>query len=266
MKKFFTVLSLALLTMSAWAANSYVKGATEEGQITSLSQANALGDEEYFAFYGNAVVTVFKNGYLFLRDESGFAQIKEVTDGEFENGQVLHPSWEAIKTSNDGWVWYYNPAGLFATDEINAELAAPIEITGAVDESMLNAYVVVKKVNKGFFPMRTIPLPDGTSIGITSCLWASNQPASGDYNVYGIICKVDGALMFNLVDFEKYFLRGDVNNDGEVKIGDVTALINYLLSGDTTGINLLAADCDQNGEIKIGDVTALINFLLSGTW
>ena len=62
------------------------------------------------------------------------------------------------------------------------------------------------------------------------------------------------------------FLRGDVDMSGDVKIGDVTALINYLLSGDATGISLQAADCDQNGEIKIGDVTALINFLLSGTW
>ncbi len=62
------------------------------------------------------------------------------------------------------------------------------------------------------------------------------------------------------------FIRGDVNGDGQVKIGDVTALINYLLSGDTSSINLQAADCNQNGEIKIGDVTALINYLLSGTW
>ena len=65
---------------------------------------------------------------------------------------------------------------------------------------------------------------------------------------------------------EPEFLRGDVDNNGEVKIGDVTALINYLLSGDASEINLQAADCDQNGEIKIGDVTALINYLLSGNW
>ena len=62
------------------------------------------------------------------------------------------------------------------------------------------------------------------------------------------------------------FQRGDVNGDGQVKIGDVTTLINYLLSGDASGINLQAADCDQNGQVKIGDVTALINYLLSGTW
>ena len=62
------------------------------------------------------------------------------------------------------------------------------------------------------------------------------------------------------------FLRGDVDNNGEVKIADVTALINYLLSGDASAINLLAADCDENGEVKIADVTTLINYLLSGSW
>ena len=61
-------------------------------------------------------------------------------------------------------------------------------------------------------------------------------------------------------------LRGDVNGDGQVKISDVTALINYLLSGDASAINLQAADCNQDGNVKIGDVTALINYLLSGTW
>ena len=62
------------------------------------------------------------------------------------------------------------------------------------------------------------------------------------------------------------FLRGDVDNNGEVKIGDVTALISYLLSGDASEVNIQAADCDQNGEVKIGDVTTLISYLLSGTW
>ena len=62
------------------------------------------------------------------------------------------------------------------------------------------------------------------------------------------------------------FLRGDVNGDGQVKISDVTALINYLLSGDASAINLQAADCNQDGQVKISDVTALINYLLSSTW
>ena len=51
-----------------------------------------------------------------------------------------------------------------------------------------------------------------------------------------------------------------------MKIADVTALINYLLSGDASLVNVQNADCDQSGDVKIADVTALINYLLSGVW
>ena len=37
-------------------------------------------------------------------------------------------------------------------------------------------------------------------------------------------------------------LRGDVNGDGSVNISDVTALIDYLLSGNASGINLSGAE------------------------
>ncbi len=61
-------------------------------------------------------------------------------------------------------------------------------------------------------------------------------------------------------------LRGDVDEDGNVNIADVTALIDYLLSGNTDGINLDNADCNQDSNINIADVTALIDYLLSGAW
>jgi len=60
------------------------------------------------------------------------------------------------------------------------------------------------------------------------------------------------------------FLRGDVDGDGNVSISDVTALIDYLLSNDATGIDTDAADCDEDGSISISDVTALIDSLLIG--
>ena len=61
-------------------------------------------------------------------------------------------------------------------------------------------------------------------------------------------------------------LRGDVNGDGSVNISDVTALIDYLLSGNASGINLSGADCNQDSSVNISDVTSLIDYLLSGTW
>ncbi len=59
---------------------------------------------------------------------------------------------------------------------------------------------------------------------------------------------------------------GDVNGDGQVNISDVTALIDYLLSDDASGVNLSEADCNRDGSISISDVTALIDYLLNGSW
>ncbi len=61
-------------------------------------------------------------------------------------------------------------------------------------------------------------------------------------------------------------LRGDVNMSNDVTIADVTALIDYLLSGDPTGISLQNADCNLVDGVTIADVTALIDYLLSGNW
>ena len=62
------------------------------------------------------------------------------------------------------------------------------------------------------------------------------------------------------------FIRGDVDMDGDVDIADVTALINYLLSLNATGISLDAANCNQDADVNISDVTTLINYLLNGSW
>ena len=61
-------------------------------------------------------------------------------------------------------------------------------------------------------------------------------------------------------------LRGDVNNSGDVTIGDVSALIDYLLTKDATGINLGNADCNLDETVTIGDVSALIDYLLTKAW
>ena len=61
-------------------------------------------------------------------------------------------------------------------------------------------------------------------------------------------------------------LRGDVNLSNDVTIADVTALIDYLLSGDSSSISLVNANCNQDSDVTIADVTALIDYLLSGAW
>ena len=254
----------ACYTTSQQPAVLYVEyvPAEDEG-ITKLSEANALDDDENFTFNGDAVVTVCWKGSVYVRDESGYGQIANY-DGTFENGQVLSQGWNATKTSVDGWVKFIDAADLSASGETNAELAAAQKLT-SVDESMLNAYVYVEKVYKSFLPIRAITLADGTTISLTG---TGNQPATGNYNIYGIIWKSGDALVFEPVAWETYvepptFLRGDVNKDTEVNIADVTALIDMLLSNAEM---IPEADCNQDTEMNIADVTALIDYLLNGAW
>lgn len=88
------------------------------------------------------------------------------------------------------------------------------------------------------------------------------------------VTNADGTATIPLADVEDmYFsneggttptvLLGDVDMDGEVTIADVTALLDYLLSGNATGLDLAAADADGDTTVSIADVSIIIDMLLS---
>jgi hypothetical protein len=58
-------------------------------------------------------------------------------------------------------------------------------------------------------------------------------------------------------------LIGDVNGDGEVTIGDVSALIDYLLGNSGSVVSFEDADINGDGEVAISDISALIDLILS---
>jgi Leucine-rich repeat (LRR) protein len=59
-------------------------------------------------------------------------------------------------------------------------------------------------------------------------------------------------------------IPGDVNGDTFVTIADVSALIDYLLNGDDSNINIDNANVNGDSDVGIADVSALIDMLLSG--
>ena len=108
-----------------------------------------------------------------------------------------------------------------------------------------------------------------------------NQPLTLTFDVYGAIkvmstaeYKITVSLEENYIIVEKItpeppaYLRGDVDNDGDVDIDDVTRLIDVVLGKDIT-YNAAAADCNTetgDGSVDIDDVTALISRVLTGSW
>ncbi len=60
---------------------------------------------------------------------------------------------------------------------------------------------------------------------------------------------------------ESEFILGDVNNDGEVGIGDIVAITNVMAGIETNETIKAAADVNGDGEVGIGDIVAVTNIM-----
>ena len=54
-------------------------------------------------------------------------------------------------------------------------------------------------------------------------------------------------------------LRGDVNGDGEVNVGDLVCVSNYMAGDDSVSKD--AADVNQDGEVNVGDMVVISNIM-----
>ena len=113
----------------------------------------------------------------------------------------------------------------------------------------------------------TLPVSGKTVAGVIEVDMATVP--SGQHTIHWMIGANNGAWSgyFGEVNSMSFYnSRGDSDMDGTVDISDVTVLIDYLLNGDATGIDLSGADCDYSGDIGISDVSVLIDYLLTGLW
>ena len=95
--------------------------------------------------------------------------------------------------------------------------------------------------------------------------WWYQATEAGTYNV--VITFDPAADDMNKITFTatpaSAYEMGDVDHSGDISIGDVTALIDMLLTGGEVPAE---ANCDGQEGVSIGDVTALIDYLLNGQW
>lgn len=69
-------------------------------------------------------------------------------------------------------------------------------------------------------------------------------------------CDVDSFTVVSPV------IPGDVNDDKEVTVADVNAVISLIIGGTSAGVNANRADVNGDGEINIADVNAIISIIL----
>ena len=115
------------------------------------------------------------------------------------------------------------------------------QLTGLVD----NPYEVVRTNEEQVVYLAAYA--DGYAIGKNDSGWIGFEP-------------------FVVPAIESTLNIGDVNNDGFINVGDVTALISHLLANDVEDsetFNSENADINRDGSWSVSDVTALINLVLN---
>jgi hypothetical protein len=60
-------------------------------------------------------------------------------------------------------------------------------------------------------------------------------------------------------DIKEFVIRGDVNGDGEVNVGDLVCVSNFMAGDDAVSKD--AADVNQDGEVNVGDMVVISNIM-----
>lgn len=117
--------------------------------------------------------------------------------------------------------------------------------------------------NYRYGPTATTTITTGTSYATAKRNNNYSYYFTGDGSDYIFTFDSDN-LTFKLEVAEEpsTLLLGDVDDDGEVNIQDVTKLIDYLIGGEISPFNFTNADVTQDLSVDIADVTKLIDILL----
>lgn len=99
----------------------------------------------------------------------------------------------------------------------------------------------------------TIQIKAPNKAGIYNCHLSNIEFATSSFNLINL---AETSFQINVN------LTGDVNNDGTVDISDVVALVNFILSTESTEFDNNSADINKDGYIDISDVVALVNIIL----
>lgn len=227
--------------------------------------------------FNNPVTAVYQSGnQLYINDASGFMLVYGHLDTQYTNG-------DQISGIAGNWKLYNGMSEMIPivstfTEGTPGTPVTPTTITiEEIDQSMIHNYLRIENVTLAAADTvgRNFTMTDETGemimrLNFTEVTIGEDFDYDATYNVEGFLAyykKSDGTveqLQFypNLIQKVggTVVVAGDVDGDGAVTAGDVTALYNYILNNDSSSI--VNGDQDGDGSITAGDVTFVYNILL----
>ena len=138
----------------------------------------------------------------------------------------------------------------------------------ALGNAATNHTLSVNKMNNGdyLFVMYSLDftaLVDGTLLTIPVTIGNDAKTGNGNLNTIrssgeDVVSHQHESKSFTIS--VKEVKKGDVNGDGEVNVGDIMAVINYM-AGQTENIDKKVGDVNNDGNVNVGDIMAIINIM-----
>ena len=289
--------SMAGASVWAWTSEGSVTGSTWPGKAISSLDKVTINDIEWNCLHVDAdqVSVIFNNGDGGFENQTATINVTRDAFFIYPNSDVTAYNYDAADTYQDVTEKY---AGAGAASYEHVYVLGNINTTGwspsnGFEMTTTNGEKYTATINfvdpyggYSYFSFSTAlgaTWADiaGNRMGATSDNFLINEArlgtnlpvVAGEYAFKIPVGKYNLTLYLSqgILVVEKWtepipVVRGDVDNDGKIDIADVTALINTLLSNDTTLVNVANADCYQDGQLTIDDLTLLINYLLSKSW
>ena len=237
---------------------AFIKSGISTLDLTTLSRLTAVGD---WALATSAVkevklpssVTAIGEGAFYyasqLQEVNLPGSINEVSDYTFAgsnaivNDSILN---EGITSVGDYAFYNWNQSRSFL-------IPSTVNYLGSKAMAGMTGLKAIKAL-----PTSIPALGDSVWAGVNQPLVNLDIPQASIGEEYG---KADQWKEFHLL---KDYLMGDVNDDGLVDVGDVTALINRILGNNPTPFNEINGDINEDGIYDVSDVTGIINIILNG--
>jgi len=243
-------------------------------EVSTIAQANELGDKTDFIFYGNVVVVYqdVTSGNLWVKDNTGYGLIYGKQVGAVEVGATLNEEWDAQYHLFRGHINEYQyPNNISASNEPLQTITATEYTEAQLDTTKINERVIVKGLTlTAGEDAKYLYTADGMAIYNQFGITYPTLEEGKTYDVEGMVSYYDNAVQIMPIAVteaqQSQYQAGDVNKDGKLTISDVTALIAALMSNNFTETDTFspaAADVDGDTFIKINDVTALISKLMN---
>ena len=167
----------------------------------------------------------------------------------------------------DGFSVTQNTDGLYKADISTDRSSSTQHDIVEVKKMASNRYLILC----GSTTNKTFVGNDGTAISLY--IDVDENVTDGDYSfvLKNITLACDNGDVFRTNEINAPVvvhsdIRGDVNNDQEVNIGDISCIANIVLGDIADSYNLKAADVNLDGDINVGDVAYTAEYIINGSF